>query len=112
MGFQKGNKLGGRRKEKQAFEALSMEIAADPKRMRRIARALLNKAEEGDMPAIKEVFDRLDGKPAQTVDMNVEKRTASDYTRDELVTFLADAANRSGGASEEDGRDRASDSVH
>ncbi|MCP5086478.1 MAG: hypothetical protein GY952_06725 [Rhodobacteraceae bacterium] len=103
----------GTRKEKRAFEALSMEIAEDPKRMRRIAAKLLTKAEGGDMAAIKEVFDRLDGKPAQTVDMNVDdKRTASDWTRDELVTFLANAANSSGGTPAEDGRDRAADTVH
>lgn len=43
-----------------------MEIAAagdDLKRLRAIARALLNKAEGGDMQAIREVADRLDGKP-------------------------------------------------
>ena len=49
------------------------------------------------------------------VDLKAElndKRTNADWTRDELVSFLANAANSSSGASEEDGRDRASDSVH
>lgn len=36
-------------------------------RLRRIAEALLAKAEEGDLAAIKELGDRLDGKPAQTI---------------------------------------------
>ena len=108
-----GNRNSGRRKEKLAFEALSMEIAADPKKMRKIARKLLDEAESGNMVAIKEVFDRLDGKPAQTVDMNVDdKRTAADWTRDELVSFLSHQRDSGGGVAKEDGRDGASDSVH
>lgn len=49
---------------------MRMEIAAagkDHKKLRRIAKKLLEKAEEGDMGAIKEVADRLDGKPSQQV---------------------------------------------
>jgi hypothetical protein len=42
-------------------------IQADPDRLRRIAEALLDKAETGDIGAIKEIGDRLDGKVAQTI---------------------------------------------
>ena len=42
-------------------------VQADPQRLRRIAEAMLNKAEEGDMNAIKEMGDRLDGKVNQTI---------------------------------------------
>ncbi len=90
-----------------------MEIAADPKKMRKIAKKLLDEAESGNMVAIKEVFDRLDGKPAQTVDMNVDdKRTSADWSRNELVDFLTNAANSSGGASEEDGRSKPAGPLH
>jgi hypothetical protein len=34
-----------------------------------LAEALLRKAADGDMGALKELGDRLDGKPAQTVDV-------------------------------------------
>jgi hypothetical protein len=50
-----------------------MELAAleeeDPKSLRRLARRLLETASIGDnsLAAIKEVADRLDGKPAQAV---------------------------------------------
>lgn len=47
-----------------------MQIAAageDYGRLRRIADALLNQAETGDVQAIKEVADRLDGKVPQAV---------------------------------------------
>ena len=42
-------------------------LAEDGARLRRIADALVAKAEEGDVPAIKELGDRNDGKVAQPV---------------------------------------------
>ncbi len=44
-------------------------LAEDGKRLRAIADALVSKAEEGDVPAIREIGDRLDGKVAQSVEM-------------------------------------------
>lgn len=40
---------------------------SDPERLRLIAEKLLSLAAEGDMQAMKELGDRLDGKPAQSV---------------------------------------------
>lgn len=40
---------------------------SNPDRLRNIAEALLKKAEEGDLGAIKEIGDRLDGKAAQSL---------------------------------------------
>lgn len=40
-------------------------IQNDGLRARNIAEALVTKAEDGDVPAIKEVFDRTDGKVVQ-----------------------------------------------
>ena len=37
------------------------------KALHHIAEALIDKAIDGDMPAIKEIADRLDGKPAQAI---------------------------------------------
>ena len=42
----------------------------DLKKLRQIARAHIEKAASGDMQAIKELADRLDGKPAQILDLN------------------------------------------
>jgi len=69
MPFRKGQSgnPGGRPKHQQFKDALRAELAAkgdDHKALRRIARALLDKAGEGDLAAIREVADRLDGKPA------------------------------------------------
>lgn len=47
-----------------------MELAAigeDHKALRMIARSLIAAASEGKMDAIKEIGDRMDGKPAQAV---------------------------------------------
>ena len=48
-----------------------MELAAagdDMKKLREIARAHIEKAAAGDMQAIKELADRLDGRPAQILE--------------------------------------------
>jgi hypothetical protein len=57
--------------EKRFREALQAAVteegAGGHKRLRNIAEQLVRAAEGGDIQAIKEVADRLDGKPAQTV---------------------------------------------
>jgi len=45
---------------------------SDGERLRRIAEALLDKAAEGDIQAIKELGDRLDGKAPQFVEQKTE----------------------------------------
>lgn len=60
----------GQQRDKPFRDALRMEIAdadGDFKRLRKIAAALANKAETGDVQAIKEIADRLDGKVAQAI---------------------------------------------
>lgn len=42
-------------------------LVQDPDRLRRIAEAMLDAAEEGNLAAIKEMGDRVDGKVAQTL---------------------------------------------
>jgi hypothetical protein len=73
MPFRKGQSgnPGGRPKHQHFKDALRAELAAkgdDHKALRRIARALINKAGEGDLAAIREVADRLDGRTAQQID--------------------------------------------
>lgn len=65
-----GNANSGRKQEKPFRDALRMELAAagdDNKALRRIAAALIARAEEADLVAIKEVADRIDGKVPQAV---------------------------------------------
>jgi hypothetical protein len=71
MPFAKGQSgnPGGRPKDKPFADALRMELmaaGADHRALRKIARALIAKAEDGDLPAIREIADRLDGKVKTT----------------------------------------------
>jgi hypothetical protein len=66
---------GSPNKDKPFRDALRLELAAlgddDPKALRGLARKLLTIASKDDgLPAIREIADRLDGKPAQAVEMS------------------------------------------
>jgi len=63
----------GQQRDKIYREALRLELAdmsegIDLKKLREIARTHIEKAAAGDMQAIKELADRLDGKPAQMLE--------------------------------------------
>ena len=60
----------GQQRDKPFRDALRLAIAdADdnPRKLRLVAEKLVDRALEGDVQAIKEVADRLDGKPAQAL---------------------------------------------
>ncbi len=63
-----GRPIGSPNKEKAFGAALRVALQGDPLRLRRIAEKLATLAEEGDLAAIRELADRLDGKPAQIID--------------------------------------------
>lgn len=67
MGAPKGNKNST--KEKRIWGKLIRKLAVqeDYARLHRVADKLYTKAEEGDMAAIKELGDRLDGKALQEI---------------------------------------------
>lgn len=71
MPFEPGNKAAvGGRKDKPFRDALRLEIAAageDQRALRQVARALLDRASDGEINAIKELADRLDGKVPQAL---------------------------------------------
>ena len=70
-----------------------MELAAageDQKLLRAVASALIGKAAMGDVPAIKELGDRLDGKPAQAIIGGEEDDPPVKITRIELVAATND----------------------
>jgi hypothetical protein len=102
MPFQKGHAANplGRGVEKPFADALRLEIAAvgpDQRALRAIARNLLRMAQNQRgttaLPAVLALADRLDGRPSQESMVTVVKRDASDWSRDELVAFLQDAAS-------------------
>lgn len=89
------------------------ENPAGTKRLLQIAECCAKAAEQGDMAAIREIGDRLDGKPAQESTVTFDdKRDATDWTRAELVAFLNDAKPGGDGIAATNGCDREPDSIH
>lgn len=64
----------GKRQDSLWADALRRAIKrredSDPQALERLADVLLNKAAEGDMAAMKELGDRLDGKPKQRTELS------------------------------------------
>ena len=63
-GGQPGNKNAS--KSRIFSDRLRMTLLQEPHRLRTIAEQLIRQAEEGEPWAIKELFDRLEGKAVQT----------------------------------------------
>jgi len=77
MPFEKGNQLAkGRKSSKDFSDMLRIAVkeaqGAGGNKLRKVADALVSKAIEGDVPAIREIADRLEGKVAQQVDLKGE----------------------------------------
>ena len=72
MGFQKGQSgnPGGRGSDREFRRALMLELKVadgDTTKLRRVARAVVDAAIDGDMRAASLIADRIDGKAAQPV---------------------------------------------
>ncbi len=109
----------GTNKNKDKPWADALRIAAhEPdanglKRLRKMAEACFDAAMAGDVSAMKEIGDRLDGKPAQESTVTFDdKRDSTDWTRAELVAFLRDAVNGGSGVVAPDGRGDGPDQLH
>jgi len=61
------NAQKGKRMSKRLLERLEQRELWD-----RMADSLLDKALDGDISSIKEVFDRIDGKAPQSIDLNAD----------------------------------------
>jgi hypothetical protein len=63
-----GRPPGSQNKDKPFRDALRLELAAeggDHKALRKVAAALIREAQDGDVNAVKELANRLDGRVAQ-----------------------------------------------
>jgi hypothetical protein len=64
-----GKPIGSVNREKPVSDLLRVAVlSGGGRRLRLIVEKLLDKAEAGDLQAIREVIDRLDGKPAQAIE--------------------------------------------
>lgn len=78
MAFEPGNQAAkGRTTPKEFSDMLRIAIkeanAAGGTKLREVAQALVDKAITGDVPAIKEIADRLDGKVPQQLQGDSDK---------------------------------------
>lgn len=93
MGAPPGNQFAARgaRVRNALMERLTKDELHD------IITALLEKARAGDMPAIQEIFNRIDGKPSQSIDIQGQLNTpalpGSAETGRKLAFLLAAAVN-------------------
>jgi hypothetical protein len=94
-------------------QALMMELKSageDLPELRQIARRVIDCAlndEENWSWVVKEIWDRLDGKPYQAVEASIDdKRSALDWTTAELVAFLNERRADRDGAPEAGSSDR------
>lgn len=85
-GAPKGNKNSSISNRLWAETIRRAVTQSNPDRLRRIAEALLDKAEEGDIQAIKELGDRLDGKAVQAVEQKTEISGAIEVSKRPKVT--------------------------
>tara|TARA_B110000495_G_C22519287_1_gene316889 strand:- start:235 stop:492 length:258 start_codon:yes stop_codon:yes gene_type:complete len=67
MGAPIGNKNSTKDKRVWGKVVRKLAVQEDYKRIHNVAEALFRKAEDGDIAAIKELGDRIDGKSEQTI---------------------------------------------
>jgi len=67
MAAPKGNTNSNKNNRLWTDTIRRVAIQGNGERLRKMAEALFDKAEEGDINAIREIGDRLDGKAAQTI---------------------------------------------
>ena len=83
-----GRPLGSLNREKPFKTALQMALRERPQSLRLIANRMIDKAEEGDLQSIRELVDRLDGRPVQAIDRH-EVLIIDELTDEELLAIAA-----------------------
>lgn len=88
----------GHKHHKALSTALLIRMKADPQQASRIVKKLFSMAEAGDINAIKLLFERLEGKPDQSIDHNVsgsidhEHALTKDERQDRIRELLCQPA--------------------
>ena len=76
----KGNTYSSKNNRLWADTLKRALLQADGNKIRAIAEALIEKAASGDVSAIRELGDRVDGKPTQQIDQTTEHSGEVTYT--------------------------------
>jgi hypothetical protein len=83
-----GRPLGSPNRDKPFNDVLRIALKARPHSLRRIVDRLVDGAEAGNLHYIREIADRLDGKPVQMIDRH-EVLIAAQLTDEELLAIAA-----------------------
>ena len=95
MPFEAGNTLGAKSAPSRGFTralriAVSKAHEGGGNRLRALADSLVSKAESGDVAAIREIADRLDGKPASIIRLQLQRKLST-MNAAEAMNAIADA---------------------
>lgn len=114
MPFQPGKSgnPGGRPKDKFGVRELARKLAPEAIKTLRAIMEDRYAPHNARVAAACHLLDRGYGRPEQHSTVDVIKRDATDWSRDELVAFLDDSKARGSGIAAEEGCYSESDSVH
>ena len=91
MANKRGAPLGNNNAGKgRKLSSMLRKRLEEREKTKEVVDALIDKAVEGDMPAIKEIFDRMDGKVKQAIIGGDDEDPAIKITRIELVALNDD----------------------
>ena len=98
-GAPKGNNNGGKGRDwlgaiQHALNDYSKGKVARGLALREIAKTLITKAIDGDMAAIKEIGDRLDGKAHQTLEATIRQPTLAEELSDAELANIAATSSK------------------
>lgn len=79
-----GTNKGQDRPFRDALMLAINECDGDQKKLRKVAEKLVEKAMDGDVTSIKEIADRIDGKPQQSVEVDASIGLRHEDALDEL----------------------------
>jgi hypothetical protein len=82
-----GRPLGSPNRDKPFNDVLRIALKARPHSLRRIVDRLVDGAEEGNLHYIREIADRLDGKPVQGIDRR--ELSINELTDEELLVIAS-----------------------
>lgn len=107
MAAPRGNRNAAKAKDWETALRRALAQHKETGALVKIAEKVVDSALEGNMLAIKEIGDRLDGKPAQAIDVGGSldiRRDAQEFTDDELAALASGGS--AGTAGETEGAER------